>query len=158
MKGLPATVAGDGSSVGTVARAFLDPVRRQIVGFGIDTGGGLLSPESSLLADTVEVRSLGPHGLALITPTPRGNRIAARYGELIALDALSGREVYTADGRYLGHVVSSEFDERTFTLAGIEDSAGSTIPVGQVVTVGSVVVVAAVVGRSPAEPGATGAR
>ncbi len=37
MKGLPATVDGGRSLVGTIARAFLNPARRQIVGFGIDT-------------------------------------------------------------------------------------------------------------------------
>ena len=148
VKGLPAINVADGSQVGIVERAFLDPAEKRLVGFAIDTGAGFLSPESGLLADTIEVRSLGPGALTLTTPSPRGGQTSARYGRLVDLETLHGREVVTDGGIALGRVGSSAIDERTFTLSAIEVSAGSfrrpmAIPVGQVVSIGPDVLVVA---------------
>ena len=158
LKGLAVINIADGAQLGTVERAFLDPKLKQVVGFAIDTGGGLLSPESSLLADTVEVHSLGSGALTLDNASPRGGDTSARYGDLVDLHALTGREVYTESGLLLGHAGSAEFDERTFALSAIEVSPGffqghRAVPVGQIMTIGpEVIVVSREVGvASPGE-------
>jgi sporulation protein YlmC with PRC-barrel domain len=146
LKGLSVINVTDGAKVGTVERAFLDPARKQIVGFAIDTGGGFLSPESSLLADTIEVRSLGSGALTLDNATPRGGDTSARYGDLVDLATVVGREVFTESGALLGHVGEAAFDDGTYALSEIEVVHGvlqhrRTVPIGQVLTIGPEVVV-----------------
>lgn len=136
----------DGSKVGEVERAYLDPVRKHIVGFAIDTGGGIFSPESSVLADTIEVHSLGTGALTLDSATPVGGETTARYDELVDLAGLRGREVFTDDGTYLGTIDHTEFDERTFTIASFDVASGlmggrQPVPIGVVLTIGPDLVV-----------------
>jgi uncharacterized protein YrrD len=146
----------DGSKVGEVERAYVDPKRKHIVGFTIDTGGGLFSPETSVMADTIEVHSLGTGALTLDSATPGGGQTSGRYDELIDLSALPGRDVVTDDGTLLGSVGHVEFDERTFAISAIDLQSslfggGRSIPVGQVMTIGRDLVV---VSRAAAEPAA----
>jgi uncharacterized protein YrrD len=148
VKGLAVINVTDGAKVGEVERVFLDPKKKQVVGFVIDPGGGLLSPEASLLADTVEVHSLGSGALTLDSAAPRGGDTSARYGDLIDLATLHGRQVFTADGSYLGTIGSASFDERSFAMSTIEVSGGlfestKEIPVSQIMTIGPEVVVVA---------------
>lgn len=131
----------DGSKVGEVERAYVDPKRKHIVGFTIDTGGGLFSPESSVMADTIEVHSLGTGALTLDSATPGGGQTSGRYDDLIDLSALHGHEVFTESGILLGTVGQVEFDERTFTISAINVHSGRfggevPVPVGQVITIG----------------------
>ena len=155
LKGLPVINVADGAKVGSVERAFLDPARKQIVGFAINTGGGLLSPESSLLADTIEVHSLGSGALTLDNASPHGGDTSARYGDLVDLASVVGREIYTESGTFLRHVSEAEFDEPTFALSTVEIAPGffqshRAIPVGQVVTIGPEVLVVAREAGAPA--------
>jgi len=136
----------NGSKVGEVERAYVDPTRKHIVGFTIDTGGGLFSPETSVMADTVEVHSLGTGALTLDSATPGGGQTSGRYDDLIDLSGLHGREVFTESGILLGSVGDVEFDERTFAISaiGVHSGAfqgGRSVPVGQVLTIGRELVV-----------------
>jgi uncharacterized protein YrrD len=156
VKGLAVINLTNGVKVGELERVFLDPKKKHVVGFVIDPGSGLLSPEASLLADTIEVHSLGSGALTLDSATPRGGDTSARYGDLIDLATLHGRQVFTVDGSYLGTIGSASFDERSFMMSAIEVSGGlfesnQEIPISQIMTIGpEVVVVAAEAARSGA--------
>jgi sporulation protein YlmC with PRC-barrel domain len=146
LHGLPAINVLDGSKVGDVERAYLDPAERRIVGFSIRTGGGFMKPEGGLLADSVEVQALGDAALTLLNNSPQGSETTARYDELIDLGALHGREVFTDGGTFLGHVADSELDERTFVVSTIDVApsrmgSNQEIQIGRVVTIGAEVVV-----------------
>lgn len=136
----------DGSKVGEVERAYVDPKRKNIVGFAIDTGGGLFSPESAVMADTIEVHSLGSGALTLDSATPRGGETTARYDDLVDLASLHGHEVYTDDGTHLGKIDRIEFDEHTFALASFTIPSGlmgggRAVPIGEVLTIGPELVI-----------------
>lgn len=161
IKGLPAINVLSGSKVGDVNRAWLDPKERRVVGFSIDAAGGFLQPERSLMADTLEIQALGDAALTLLNDAPQGAETSSRYDDLIDLNALHGREVFTDSGQFLGHVASSTFDPHTFTLLDVEVSHGSfsrdhAVPVAQVVTIGPEVIV--VLGAVATDAGATTSR
>lgn len=146
IKGLPAINVLDGSKVGDVDRAWLDPVERRVVGFSIDAGGGFLKPERSLMADTVEIQALGDAALTLLNDAPQGTETIARYDALVDLNALHGRDVYTDSGVFLGHVATTMLDPHAFTLLELEIAPGffsghRSVPVAQVITIGPEVVV-----------------
>ncbi|MDP9362884.1 MAG: PRC-barrel domain-containing protein [Chloroflexota bacterium] len=157
LKGLPAINIADGAKIGDVERAYFDPVKKHVAGFAIAVEGGFLHPERAVIADTIEIHSLGSGALTLDSAEPQGVDTSQRYGELIDLDEIVGRDVYTEGGVHVGHVSAAEFDERTFTLAEIEVAAGAlrhqrAISVGQITTIGSDVVVVSSAVLDPPPP------
>jgi uncharacterized protein YrrD len=157
VKGLPAININDGSKVGDVERAYFDPAKKHVTGFSIAVEGGFLHPERSVIADTIEVHSLGSGALTLESANPRGGDTSQRYGDLIDFDELVGRDVFTEGGVHVGPVSAAEFDERTFVLASLEAAPGfhkdhRTIPVGQVTTIGPDVVVVSSAALDPPSP------
>jgi sporulation protein YlmC with PRC-barrel domain len=157
LKGLPAINIADGAKVGDVERAYFDPAKKHIAGFAIAVEGGFLQPERAVIADTIEVHSLGSGALTLDSAEPKGGDTSQRYGDLIDLDEVIGRDVFTEGGVHVGPVSAAEFDERTFMLASIEAAPGfhkthRTIPVGQVTTIGPDVVVVSSAALDPPAP------
>ena len=125
IKGLPVVAADDGSSLGAVERAYLDPVARRVIGFAIGTGAHLFGRESSRIVDTGEVAAFGPDALTLPDATgAKGAETIARYGDLIDLDDLNGRPVYTEGGTLVGGVGGATIDDRTFALNEFEAAPG----------------------------------
>lgn len=144
--GLPAINVLNGTKVGDVERAYLDPVERRIVGFAIATSGGFLQPERGVLADTIEVQALGEAALTLLNSAPQGAETTRRYDELVDLAALQGREIFSVSGILLGHLADADLDERLLTLSAIDVSPHAShhpreIPVAQIVTWGPEVMV-----------------
>lgn len=121
----PHAAVVDGKRLGTIERAYFDPKQRTIIGFAITTGGGFMMPEAGLIADHDEIASIGRDMITLTTATPAGTKTNEQYGDLIDLDSLHGRDVYTDQGQHLGRVEWSEFDERSFALTGLMTHSGT---------------------------------
>lgn len=147
LKGIPVINVADAEQLGTVERAYLDPEARRIVGFSFHQSGGFLQPESAPLLDTSDVQSFGPDVLTLANPAMiRGKDTAARYADLLDVQRLHGREVFTEDGQELGKIDSVEFDEHSYRLTGFELGTGffdnpQPIVVDDIVTLGAEVIV-----------------
>ncbi len=142
IKGLPAVSAADGEKIGQVERAYLHLEERRVVGFAIGTGAHLFSTESSRMVDTSEIQAIGHDLLTLPDATSaQGQETTTRYGELIDLEDLTRRQIYTEGGTLVGGVASAEFDPHSYAWTSIEAGPGhfkkhTTIPVDQIVTVG----------------------
>lgn len=147
IKGIPVISVADAEQLGTVERAYLDPELRRIVGFSFHQAGGFLQPESAPLVDTSDIQSFGPDVLTLANPAMiRGKETADRYGELMDVDRLHGRQVFTEDGQDLGKIDSVEFDEHSYRLTGFELGSGffdspQPVVVDDIVTIGPEVIV-----------------
>lgn len=157
VKGLAAINHTNGEKVGDVERAYLDPIKKHIAGFAIATEGGFLQPERAVIADTFEIHSLGSGALTLDSATPQGRDTSQRFSQLIDLDGMDGRDVFTEDGIHVGAVSGSEFSDRDYTLSSIDVAAGAfgghrSIPVGQITTIGPDVVVVSPAVALPAAP------
>lgn len=118
------SVVADGKRLGDLERAYFDPKQRTVVGFAISTGGGFMMPEAGLVADSNEIHSIGRDAIMLKSATPTGTTTNERYGDLIDLDALHGRELFTDQGQRIGKVEWSEFDDHTFALTGLITHSG----------------------------------
>lgn len=147
LRGIPVISVADADQLGTVERAFLDPEARRIVGFSFHQSGGFLQPESAPLLDTSDIQSFGPDVLTIANPAMiRGKDTAARYAELIDVERLHGRQVFTEDGQDVGKIDSVEFDERSYRLTGFEIGTGffenpRPVLVDDIVTIGPEIIV-----------------
>lgn len=160
LKGLPVITLADGQTLGRVERAYLDPAAKRIVGFAYAASGGFMQPESSPMIDASDIEALDASGLVLADAAAvRGQETIARYVDLIDLHELTGRQVFTENGKSLGRILSLSFDEDTFALTALEVDAGffanpTPVPAGQILTIGGDVVVVgdAVVGEAGSAP------
>ncbi len=149
LKGIMVLGIADGQQLGTIERAYLDPVNRRIAGFAVASLGGFLQPELDRLVDAEEVHSMGPDVMTVSdTLSPIGRKLNARYAKLIDLNYLTGRQVITEGGTSIGQITSVEFDEASFRVTQFETSPGffaaaTTFPVDHVITIGQDVVVVA---------------
>lgn len=147
LKGMTVLGIEDGQQLGTLERAYLDPVNRRIAGFAVASLGGFMQPELDRLVDAEEVHSLGPDVMTVRdTVSPIGRRINARYAKLIDLNQLTGLEVITEGGTAIGRITSIEFDDASFRITQFETSpsffaTATTFPFDQVITIGQDVVV-----------------
>ena len=149
IKGISVISIAEGRKLGTIARAFFDPGTRQVVGFAVHQGGGLLSPEPDRggIIDAEEVHALGPDALMIADESALlGQATDDRYGDLVDLDEVTSLKVVTEGGTQVGDVVALEVDERTFALQAVEVSPGffqtnREIPAHQVVSIGDDVLV-----------------
>ncbi len=141
VRGLPVYGVADGRELGKVAHVYLDPVSRRVIAFGVlpveeepeeapgaldPTGAAFLaSPRGLAFLASGEVRSIGQDavmvedGSALRDEPPGGGT-----GELVALDALDGRDVVTDSGSAVGQLATVAFDPTSFGLASIEVARG----------------------------------
>ena len=169
IKGLAVISIADGEKLGTVDQVFLDPAQKQVVGFAVRHGGGLLAPatEAPDLIDVDDVHAIGPDAVTLADKgAVRGDQTRARLDQLVEVDELSKLKAVTEGGTVVGQIASVEIDERAFGLKEIEVSPGffrsnRHIPIAQVVSIGHdlVVVDDAVCAPGPETAGAdTGER
>lgn len=130
-----------------VERAYFDPAARRVIGFAVGTGSSLFGEESSRLIDAGEIEGLGPDALTLADATSAtGEETTSRYGELIDLEDLTRRQIYTEGGVHVGGVAGAEFDPASFALTAIETSPGfrkkhTPIAVDQILTIGPELIV-----------------
>ena len=140
--GLPVISIADGERLGTVARVYVDPAAKRVVGFAYEASPGIFSPDSAPRVDAERIRSLGPDALTLDDrDAVRGEGIDTAIAALTTLDELAGREVLTRGGAALGRIAGASFDERSFGLTELEVARGLLVgtwaaPIGQVLTIG----------------------
>ena len=160
INGLAVIDIADGTKLGSLEGAFLDPAGKRIVGFGVvpSDGGDGAGGAAFVAADAVH--ALGPDALtvddaAKLSAGPTG---AAGAG-LVDLGALNKHKVVTEGGAFVGQVASVEFDERSFRLTQVEVSPGrfktnTAVPIEHVVSIGGdmVVVVNAAAADDSAAP------
>ena len=146
INGLAVIDIADGTKLGSLEGAFLDPAGKRIVGFGVvpsDGAGGA----AFVAADAVH--AVGPDALTVddaskLSAAPVG---AAGAG-LVDLGELIKQKVVTEGGAFVGQVASVEFDERSFLLTQVEVSPGrfksnTAVPIEHVVSIGGDMLVVA---------------
>ena len=146
LKGLSVISIDDGAKIGVVEKTYLNPVKRQIVGF-IVGNGGLFGGTAGVL-DASDVHSIGPDAIT-VNSRSAVRADAALVGQdahLIDFDQLNSLNVMTEGGTAVGQVAGSEFDPSTLKLTAIEASPGffksnKTIPIDEVVSIGTDVVI-----------------
>jgi uncharacterized protein YrrD len=144
IKGLAVISIADGEKLGTVDQVFLDPAQKQVVGFAVRHGGGLMAPDSAApeLVDVDDVHALGHDAVTLADKgAVRGDQTRARLDQLMEIDDLTKLKAVTEGGTAVGQVASVDFDDRAFRLEQIEVSPGffksnKHVPIGQVVSIG----------------------
>ncbi len=149
VKGLAVISIADGKKLGSVNHIFIDPVQRQVVGFSVSAGHGMLSsaPDEGMVVDAADVHSLGPDALTLTDASAaRGDAMNSTYAGLLDADQLTKRKVLTEGGTMVGQIASLEFDPVTYRMTALETSPGffknnRMIPVEQVTNIGEELVV-----------------
>jgi len=124
-KGTPVVSLADGSEIGAVDRVYLDPVRKEVVGFTVHRGG-FFGGSVAGLVEVGDVHAFGPDAVTIgDAATVHGAFAAdARGDDLVELGSLIGRKVVTDDGVALGSVAGVHFGEESFRLLGLDVSQG----------------------------------
>ena len=109
-----------GAPLGRVHAVYLDPGRRQVVGFAMRHGGIFWRRRPGLI-DLAAVRRFGPDALGVAGRLTHG--WPARRPEdagLIALDDLTRRPVLLEDGTALGQIAAVRFCQDSRSLTGLD--------------------------------------
>lgn len=126
-KGTPIVSLADGTKIGAVDKVYLDPERKEIVGFTVAKGG--IGPFGGGLAGLVEVgdvHAFGPDAVTVDDGAAVRSEFAvgSRLDGLVELGSLLGRKVVTAEGVALGGVAAVRFGEASYKLLALEVSPG----------------------------------
>ena len=124
-KGTSVVSLADGTEIGAVDKVYLDPERKEIVGFTIHRGG-LFGGSTAGLVEVGDVHAFGPDAVTIADATAVRSEFAvdARRAELIELGSMIGRKVVTDDGVALGTVAGVRFGEESFRLLALDVSPG----------------------------------
>lgn len=124
-KGTTVVNLADGTEIGEVDRVYLDPERKEIVGFTIHRGGFLRSSAAGLV-EVGDVHAFGPDAVTIGDAKAVCSEFAIgqRRGELVELGDLIGRKVVTVEGIALGSVAGVRFGEESFRLLALDVSPG----------------------------------
>lgn len=160
-KGTAVVGLADGAKLGTIEDLYLDPKRREIVGFSVRRRRRWRRATVTVV-DASDVHAFGPDAVTLANPAAlRGNAVLGRrHAQLVEVGALFGRGVVTEGGTDVGRVTSLGFDRTTRRLRWLEvEAAGQAAPGlvwgDEVLRVGGeqVVVAEAVLAAAPAWAG-----
>ena len=161
MKGTAVVSLADGKKLGTIDHVYLDPARKEIVGFSFHQGNGLFGGKTTGMVDVSDVHSFGPDAVTVDDVTAVRSELAleAHRDELIDLEDLLKRKVLTEGGTFVGQVASVRFGQDSYRLTAIEVSPGffqenRLIPGEEVEQIGAelIVVSNAVCGEAQARP------
>ena len=150
VKGTAVVSLADGTKLGTVDDVYLDPNRKEIVGFSFHQGGGLFGGKTTGLVDVSDVHAFGADAVTINDVSAVRSELALsnQRDELIELEDLLKRKVLTENGVAIGQIVSVRFEQDAYRMTGIEVSPGffkdnRVIPGEQVVQIGEELVVVA---------------
>ncbi len=157
INGLAVIDIADGTKLGSLEGAFLDPAGKRIVGFGVARSDG---GDGAAFVAADAVHALGPDALTVDDASKLSTgRAGAAGAGLVDLGDLIKHKVVTEGGAFVGQVASVEFDERSFLLTQVEVSPGrfksnTAVPIEHVVSIGGdmVVVVNAAAADDEAAP------
>jgi uncharacterized protein YrrD len=124
VKGTAVISLADGAKLGAIDHVYLDPRRKEIVGFSFHSGG--LFGKTSNMVDVSDVHSIGPDAVTLTDTSAVRSEIAinAKCEDLIELDDLLKRKVVTEGGTFVGQVTCIEFGLDSYRLTQIAVSSG----------------------------------
>ncbi|MBA3413831.1 MAG: PRC-barrel domain-containing protein [Chloroflexia bacterium] len=124
-KGTTVVSLVDGAAIGAVERVYLDPTRKEIVGFTVHKGG-FFGGTMVGLVEVGDVHAFGPDAVTIEDAAAIRSEFAvgARRDDLIELSSLVGRKVVTEDGVALGSVAGVRFGEESFRLLALDVSPG----------------------------------
>ncbi len=163
VKGTAVVSLADGKKLGTIDHVYLDPGRKEIVGFSFHQGGGLFGGKTTGMVDVSDVHAFGTDAVTVDDVTAVRSELAleAHRDELIDLEDLLKRKVLTEGGTYVGQVVSVRFGQDSYRLTAIEVSPGyfqenRLVPSQEVEQIGDELIVvsdtvSSPVGQRPAE-------
>jgi uncharacterized protein YrrD len=149
LKGLTVISIADGEKLGTIDHIYLDPVKKQVAGFGIHEAPGHQTGDASTptLIDVDDIHSLGPDAITLSDKGAiRGDQTRDQLDALLELDHLTGLKAVTEGGTHIGGVASVDIDDRTFQIRQLEVSPGffksnKHVAVNQITSIGSDLVI-----------------
>ena len=124
-KGTQVISLTDGAEIGAVEKVYLDPERKEIVGFTVHKGG-FFGGTMVGLVEVGDVHAFGPDAVTIDDAAAVRSEFAvgARRDELVELGNLVGRKVVREDGVALGSVASVRFGEASFRLLALDVSPG----------------------------------
>ncbi len=162
VKGTAVVSLADGKKLGSIDRVYLDPERKEIVGFSFHHGG-LFGAKTTGMVDVSDVHAFGPDAVTVDDVTAVRSELAleAHRDALIDLEDLLKRKVLTEGGTFVGQVVSVRFAQDSYRLTAIEVSPGffqenRLVPSQEVEQIGDELIVVSdtvcsPVGQRPAE-------
>jgi sporulation protein YlmC with PRC-barrel domain len=126
VKGTAVVSLDDGAKLGKIDHVYLDPARKEVVGFSFQSGGGLLGGRTSHMVDIADVHGIGQDAVTLNDAAVVKSELAVahRRDDLIDLEDLLKRKVITESGTVVGQVAAIEFGSDTFRLTEIKVSPG----------------------------------
>ncbi len=124
-KGTQVISLTDGAEIGAVDKVYLDPERKEIVGFTVHKGG-FFGGTMVGLVEVGDVHAFGPDAVTIDDAAAVRSEFAvgARRDELVELGSLVGRKVVREDGVALGSVAGVRFGEASFRLLALDVSPG----------------------------------
>lgn len=125
-KGTPVISLADGVKLGTIDHVYLDPVRKEIVGFSFHQGGGFFGTKTTGLIDVSDIHAVGPDAVTIVDLSAVRSELAigAHCEELTELEDVVKREVVTEGGTQVGKVTAIQFGEDSYRLTAIQVSSG----------------------------------
>jgi uncharacterized protein YrrD len=148
-KGTTVVSLADGAEIGAVERVYLDPARKEIVGFTVHKGG-FFGGTMVGLVEVGDVHAFGPDAVTIndVAAVRSEFAVGARRDELVELGSLVGRKVVTEAGVALGSVAGVRFGEESFRLLALDVSPGPLqehheVAGGAVATIGEDLIVVA---------------
>ena len=157
VKGTAVVSLADGLALGTIDHVYLDPERKEIVGFSFHKGGGIFGERTGGLVDASDVHAFGQDAVTIRGTAAVHSELAidARCGGLVDLEDLLDRVVITEGGSVLGRVATIRFAQDTHRLEAIEVATGPDherrlIPADAVAQIGAELVVVLDIAPMPA--------
>jgi len=128
-KGTAVVRLGDGVRLGTVDRLYLDPQRKEIVGFSVRRGPRWRRSAETFV-DASEVHAFGPDAVMLGGAATSLRPLArSRRGAVVDIAAFFGRSVVSEGGTDVGRIRSLVFDQTTRRLRWLEvEAKGCPVP------------------------------
>ena len=157
VKGRTVVSLADGVTLGAIDHVFLDPERKEIVGFSFHKGGGLFGERTGGLVDVSDVHAFGPDAVTIggVAAVHSELAVDVRCSGLVDLEDVLERTVITEGGTILGRVAAIRFAQDSHRLEAIEVDVGPEhdrrlVPGEAVAQIGAELVVVADEAPAPA--------
>lgn len=146
VSGISVVSISGGEKVGTIGDVYFDTDVRQVLGYTVTAGGGLLSsePKATQWLPAKSVNAIGPDALTVRESSTLASSPPPE--DAVILSEVMKRKVVTEGGTLVGQVASIELDAGGTSVAGVEVSPGffksnTMVPPRSIVSVGDELIV-----------------